>query len=167
MPSPYNELAAACAAALALCGLAVAAPDAPGSKPGDDAMSCDQIAMEMMPYAQQLRPNLQAMGKSQQQLLAQSQALGQQQKNESQALTAMATAGALDPSGASKRAYQAAVVAQAAKHRRESEALANSDLAKQTNAQTQQFMQQGEGMKNDARLQRLLQLGQQKGCTAK
>jgi hypothetical protein len=107
------------------------------------------------------------MGKSQQQLFAQSQALGQQHKAENEVVASMAAAGALDPTGISKRAAQAAVVAQAAKQRRESDALANSDLAKQASAQQRQFMQQGQEMQGDARLQRLLQLGQQKGCTAK
>ena len=51
---------------MALSGLHVRAED--GAKPGDAAMTCEQIAAELAPYAQQIMPNLQALGASQQQL---------------------------------------------------------------------------------------------------
>jgi hypothetical protein len=79
----------------------------------------------------------------------------------------MATAGALDPTGASKRAYVAAEMAQTARHRSEDTAAANSPLAKQADAQRQQLAAQGEQMQGNARLQRLMQLGHQKGCDKK
>jgi hypothetical protein len=143
----------------------VAAPDAPGTKPGDDAMTCEQLATELAPYMQQMMPNLQAFGMSQQQLYQQGQQKSQQRQLEHAALTPLATAGALDPTGASKRAYQAAAMAQAAKDRAEDEATVNSPLAKQANAQGQQVADQAQQMQANARLRRLMQLGQQKGCT--
>ena len=76
----------------------------------------------------------------------------------------LATAGAVDPTGASKRAYQAALMAQMAKERAENEALANSALAKQNRAQSEQLAAQAKQTQSDARLQRLMQLGQQKRC---
>ena len=151
----------------AFCVPAVGAPDAAGARPGDDAMTCEQIATELAPYMQQMAPNLQALGISQQQLYQQGRQKFEQRKLEHEALTSLATAGALDPTGAAKRAYQAAAMAQAAKEKSENEAMANSPLAKQANAQAEQVAAQGQQMQANARLQRLMQLGQQKHCARK
>ena len=70
----------------------------------------------------------------------------------------------LDPTGISKRAAQAATIAQQAKERRENESFANSPQFKQANVQGEQLAARGAQMQSDARLQHLLQLGQQKGC---
>jgi hypothetical protein len=150
-----------------LCPLALATPDASGVKAGDEAMTCEQIATEVAPYAQQLQPNLQALALSQQQLYQQGREKQAARQAEGTALSAMATAGALDPTGASKRAYVAAEMARTAKHRSEDAAAANSPLAKQADAQAKTFAAQGEQMQGNARLQRLMQLGHQKGCDKK
>lgn len=149
------------------CALAVASWSAGAAAPSvadDAAMTCEQIGTELAPYAQQMMPNLQALGATQQQLYEQVRQVGDRQRQEDALLTPMATAGALDPTGASKRAYQAAVMAQQAKHRRESEALANSSLAKQNKAQEEQFVAQGQQLQANARIQQLMQLAQQKNC---
>jgi len=83
----------------------VGAVDAPGARPDDEAMTCERIATELMPYAQQMIPNIQAFGASEQQLYAQARAMGEKRHAEEAALAPIAQAGALDPSGASKRAY--------------------------------------------------------------
>jgi hypothetical protein len=150
-----------------LCPLALAGPDASGVKAGDEAMTCEQIATELAPYAQQMQPNVQALALSQQQLYQQGREKQAARQAEGTALSAMATAGALDPTGASKRAYVAAEMAQTARHRSEDTAAANSPLAKQADAQRQQLAAQGEQMQGNARLQRLMQLGHQKGCDKK
>jgi len=157
----------ACAATAAMAAPAVAAPDIPGARPGDDALTCDQIATELLPYMQQIRPTVQAVATTQQQLNTQALAVGEKRKVEHELLLPLATAGALDPTGSSKRAYQAAVMAQAAKEHAENEAMANSALAKQSKSQGDQMAAQAQAMQSDARLQRLMQLGQQKGCTKK
>ncbi len=158
---------------VALAALAIAALVAPAparaevSSPapsGDDAMTCEQIAMELSTYAQAIVPNIQALAASQAQLNAQAQEKGRQRMVEDTLLLPLAQAGAMDPTGAAKRAYQAAVVAQAAKQRAESEALANTPLAKQNKAQGEQVAAQAEQMRSDARLQHLLQLGQDEHC---
>ena len=154
-------------ACLAICSAATGAPSAPGVNPGDDAMTCEQIAAELAPYAQQMQPNLQAFTTSQQQLYARGREKGEENRKEAALLTPMATAGGLDPTGASKRAYVAAESALAAKRKSESEAEANSPLAKQARAQGEQVAAQGQQLQANARLQRLLQLGQQKGCGKK
>jgi hypothetical protein len=149
------------------CVPAIGAPDATGAMPGDEAMTCEQLATELVPYMQQMQPNLQALATSQQKQYEQSRLKSEERKKEHEMLTPLATAGALDPTGAAKRAYQAAVMAQTAKERREDEAEANSPLAKQANAQREQLAAQGQQMQANARIHRLMQLGQQKGCTRK
>jgi hypothetical protein len=135
-----------------------------GAKPPDEAMTCEQIAAEMAPYAQQIAPSAQSLATTQQQLNEQGIARGEKQRAESAALSSLATAGALDPTGASKRAYQAAVIGLQQKHNAENQAFANSPQAKQAEAQRQQFMAQGQQLQGDERLQQLMRLGQQKGC---
>ena len=51
-------IVAASAAAAALCITSVEAQDQRATRPGDEAMTCEQIAMELYPYAQQMVPNL-------------------------------------------------------------------------------------------------------------
>jgi hypothetical protein len=141
-----------------------AAPDTPVEQPGDAALSCEEIATELAPYAQQIVPSIQAFGASGAQLMQQSRRLGEQQKAEAEALLPLALAGAVDTTGASKRAYQAALMAQQAKQKAESDALANSPLAKQNKAQGEQMATQATALQSNARLQRLMQLAQEKRC---
>ncbi len=151
----------------ALCIPAAAAPQAPGFAPRDEAMTCEQIAAELASFAQQMLPNLQAFATSQQQLYARGREKGEENRKEAALLIPMANAGALDPTGASKRAYVAAEAALAAKRKSESEAEFNSPLAKHARAHGDQVAAQGQQLQANARLQRLLQLGQQKGCDKK
>jgi len=90
--------------------------------------------------------------------------MGEKRKVENQAIGLMWAGTSLDPTGLSKRAAQAATIAQQAKERRENESFANSPQFKQANAQGDQLAAQGAQLQADARLQHLLQLGQQKGC---
>jgi hypothetical protein len=144
-----------------------AAPGDQGGKPADDAMSCAQIAAEMAPYAQQVAPNAQAVVATQRQLTEEGIARGEKQRAENNALTGLATAGVLDPTGMAKRAYMASLMAMQQKHASENQAALDSPQARQAEAQRQQFMAQSQQMQADGRLQQLLQLGQQKGCDRK
>jgi hypothetical protein len=159
-----RTLLTACAVNAALCIAPARATDLPATRPGDEAMGCEQIATELSTYARQMVPNLQALGASEQQLYAQGRQRGEQRKAEEALLLPLAEAGALDPTGASKRAYQAALMAQMAKERSEDQAFANSPLAKQNRAQTEQLAAQAQQMHSDVRLQRLMELGHEKGC---
>jgi hypothetical protein len=143
------------------------AADGPAIRPGDEAMTCEQIAAELAPYAQQMTPNLQALGSTQQQLYAQGREMQQRRRAENAALMPLADAGAVDPTGASKAAYTLAMMAQMAKERAENEAFDNSPLAQQDKAQMQQLAAQGQQMQANARVQRLMQLGQEKHCDKK
>lgn len=156
--------AVACAVSAVFWIMSAAATDAQAVRPGEEAMTCEQIATELAPYVQQMAPNIQALGASQQQLYAQGRQMSQQRKAEHEALTPLATAGALDTTGASKQAYQMALMAQMAKEKAENGAFANSPLAKQNKAQSEQLAAQGQQMQSNARLQRLMQLGQAKHC---
>jgi DNA polymerase III alpha subunit len=140
------------------------ATDAQAVKPDDEAMTCEQIATELAAYVQQIAPSIQALGATEQQMYAQGRQQLQQRKMEHEALTPLATAGALDNTGAAKQAYQLALMAQMAKEKAENEAAANSPLAKQNKAQSEQLAMQGRQMQSNARLQRLMQLGQAKHC---
>lgn len=164
MSTISGAVAVACAVSAACWIASAGATEANAARPGDEAMSCEQIATELAPYAQQMVPNIQALGASQQQLYAQERQLGKKRMAEESLLTPLATAGAVDPTGASKQAYQLALMAQMAKEKAENEALANSPLAKQSRAQSEQLAAQGQQMQSNARLQRLMQLGHQKHC---
>jgi hypothetical protein len=135
-----------------------------GARPGDETMTCQEIAAGLQPYMQQIVPTIQALGASDAQLMQQSKALGERHKAEDMALAPVATAGALDPTGAAKRAYQLALMAQMAKQNAEKEALANSPQAKENKALGEQMAAQGKELQSNARLQRLMQLGQEKHC---
>jgi hypothetical protein len=146
------------------CAPDAASANGPAVRPGDEAMSCAQIAAELGPYAQQIVPNVQAVGSTDQQLYAQGRQMQQQRRVEHAALEPLADAGSLDPTGASKRAYELAVMAQMAKERAENEAFDNSPLAQQNKAQMQQLATQGQQLQANGRVQRLMQLGQAKRC---
>jgi hypothetical protein len=154
MSTISKTMVAAWAVNAALWIAPVGAADAPAVRPGDEAMTCEQ----------QMAPNLQALGMTQQQLYAQGRQKFEERKLEHEALTPLATAGALDNTGAAKQAYQMALMVQMAKERGENEAFANSPLAKQNRTQADQLAAQGQQMQSNARLQRLMQLGQEKRC---
>jgi hypothetical protein len=130
----------------------------------DDAMTCEQIAGELAPYAQQMMPSLQAMGASQQQVYAQGRVIGERQRAEETAINSMATASVLDKTGISNKIYAAAVIAQHAKEKAENEAFKNSPTYQQNKANTEQFMAQGEALQSDGHVQHLMQLAQAKHC---
>ena len=157
-------MVAACAVVTTLWISPLVAAEPSAVRPSDDAMTCEQIATELLPYVQQMAPNIQALGATDQQLHAQARQKLEQRRAEEALLTPLATAGALDPTGASKQAYQAALMAQMAKEKGENDAFANSPLAKQNRSQSEQLAAQGQQMQSNARLQRLMQLGQQKHC---
>ena len=164
MTTISRSMVAACAVITTLWISPLAAGEPSAVRPGDEAMTCEQIATELLPYVQQMAPNIQALGATQQQMYTQQRQQLQQRKMENEALTPLATASALDTTGAAKQAYQLALMAQMAKEKAENEAFANSPLAKQNKAQSEQLAAQGQQMQSNARLQRLMQLGQAKHC---
>jgi hypothetical protein len=153
------------AAAFVLIGAVwpVGAAEPPGALPGDDAMTCQQIAAELAPYMQQVLPGVTAMANTGQEL----QGVAARQVAEAMpgaaALTMAATASHADPTGIAGRA-----VGQAEMNYQQQvwdRSLAESKpLGNKFAAQSGEVMAQGQELQSNARVQRLMQLVQQKNC---
>ena len=164
MTKPTLICALAGAGALMLYPPAVAAAaEDSGARPGDEAMSCEQLAVEMKPYADSMRGNLTALNDTNMQLLD----LGkkQQARDAPQVNATTQTAGAacgFVGGPACSAATQADQANRRAIHEREvAEA---KPLADQQLAQSKTVVAQGQQMQSNARLMRLMQLGHAKGC---
>jgi hypothetical protein len=151
----------ACAAALwSPAGIAAGAA---GSRPGDASMTCAQIAQELQPYMQQMSPSITAMGQTAQEVKTRGEARVKKATPEAAAETAAAQATMADPTGmASKILGQQQVQRQKERWKRaEAE---DKPLNDKYQAQTEQVAKEGMRMQSDARLQRLMQLAQEKNC---
>jgi hypothetical protein len=146
-----------------LCLQAAAAVEPSGAKPGDDALTCEQIASEFMPYMQQITPAAMAAGQTAQEVRQRGQQHVAEETPAAVAMTAAAMASSADPTGAASRAVgQAEIV-----HQRELwERYKAQDrpLNDKYMAQTAQLAAQAQRMQADPRLQRLMQLAQEKNC---
>jgi len=148
--------------ALLLIPRAAAAAD-DGARPGDEAMSCEQLAIEMKPYADSMRGSIGALNDTNMQLLA----LGQKQmardapRVNATTQAAGATCGFVGGPAcmAATRADQANREAVKEQERAESQPLRDQQLA-----QSQTVVGQGQQLQSNARLMRLMQLGHAKGC---
>ena len=150
-----------CAAALWM--LPAVADDVPGAKPGDAAMTCDQIGAELAPYAQQMTPTVAGLAQTGQELNARNQKRLAEAMPEAAALTAAATAAAADPTGIAGRAVGQAEMAM--QERIANQALAeDKPLADKMNAQMNAVVDQAAPLQANPRIQRLMQLAQEKNC---
>ncbi|MGE5241684.1 MAG: hypothetical protein ACM3NI_08560 [Bacteroidota bacterium] len=134
-----------------------------GSRPGDASMTCAQIAQELQPYMQQMSPSITALGQTTQEVQARSKTRMSEATAESAAETAAARATMLDPTGFSSKPLRQAQ-AQSQKERWKRAEAEDKPLNDKYKAQTEQVAKQGQQMQSDARLQRLMQLAQQKNC---
>jgi hypothetical protein len=164
--------AAALSAAAALAGVCAAQPVLPkqpsaaetaalaaqGARPGDDAMTCDQIGMEMQPYVQTMMPSLSALGQTGKEV----QALQEKQKAEAAKQAPLgigaAIAGSFLPGGG--------VIAQAEAARQNAQMQKRAAEAKPLNDklmnQSVDLMGVAAPMQQDARFQRLMQMAEAK-----
>lgn len=143
--------------------LPATAGDVPGTAPGDDAMTCQQIGAELAPYAQQMAAAFNPLAQTQKQLMARGQARVTEYTPAVAAMTAAAIAASADPTGISSKAVGQAEVAM----QREvwNRTMAEDEpLADQTNRQASQAIAQAMPMQSDPRIQRLMQLAKQKNC---
>jgi hypothetical protein len=152
-------------AILTLCAavLPPAMADEPGAHPGDDAMTCAQIAAELAPYMAQVRAPAEALNQTNTEIVARGKRRVAEDTPAAVGLTAAATAATVDPTGVSSRAVGQAEVA----HQREVWARSQAEdkpLAEKQAAQANALMAVGQQMQNDPRLNRLMQLAQQKDC---
>lgn len=153
---------AACAIA-AMLSTSPATADVPGAMPGDDAMTCEQIAVELKPYVQQILPAAMAAGQAAQEAKQRGEQRVAEEMPAALALTMAATAASADPTGIAGRAVgQAEII-----HQQEvwNRSLAeDKPLYDKLNARTGELVAQGRQMQSNARLQRLMQLVQDKHC---
>ena len=126
-------------------------------------MSCEQLAVEMKPYADSMRGSLGALNDTNQQPLA----LGEKQmaRDAPRVNATTQTAGAacgFVGGPACMAATQAGQANRKAVHERE--AAEAKPLADKQLAQSQTVVAQGQQLQSNARLMRLMQLGHAKGC---
>lgn len=158
-----RRLGAAIAFTIMLWSPASGAGDGSGGRLGDADLSCAQIAQELQPYMQRMMPAVAGLGQSAQEMKNRSE----KRQKEAAAMAAEQTArqlvAAADPTGRAGAAVNMRNMAeqQAAARRIEAEDKPLSDKAM---AQGRQVVQQGQALQSDARLQRLLQLAQDKNC---
>ena len=151
------------AGALMLYPPAAAAAEDSGTRPGDEAMSCEQLAVEMKPYADSMRGNLTALNDTNMQLLA----LGQKQyARDAPKVNATTQAAGAACGFVGGPACMAATQADQANRNaiHEREAAESKPLRDQNLAQSKTVVAQAQTMQSNARLMRLMQLGHAKGC---
>ncbi len=166
MSTPSKVLVLAASLGGALWSPCALAKDPPGAQPGDDKMTCEQIATELMPYVQQMTPIAQAAGASAQELKAKSEKHAAEEAPKLKALSAASIAAGRDPTGLAQRAVNRAIEAEqkAANERVKADMQPTTD---KLDAQTQAMMAQAQAMQADPRLMRLMELSQKKGCDKK
>jgi hypothetical protein len=142
------------------------AKDPPGARPGDDKMSCEEIATELQPYVQQLTPGAVAAGETAQELKGKAEKHMAEEAPKMAALSAMSIAAGLDPTGLSQRAANRAIQAEqkAANERVRAD---TQPVGEKLTAQTQDLAAQAQQMQANPRLMRLMDLAQKKGCDKK
>jgi hypothetical protein len=163
MVSKYKPISCFSILAVTLWMSCAIADGAPGSMPGDDAMTCEQIAAELAPYAQQMAGAFTQLAQTDQQLLARNQERIAQNAPVVAGVSAAATATTADPTGISSKIYgqTEAAMQQEAWNRALAE---DKPLMEQARQQTSQAVAQAAPMQSNARVQRLMELVQQKNC---
>lgn len=162
-----NALAAVGSIGAMLWVYGAAADDAPpGAKPGDEAMTCQQIAAEFAPYAQKMMPSVTALSDTGMEIIARGNQRIAEETPATLALTIAATLSSADPTGISSAVVSRAEIL----HQQEvwQRALAeDKPLSDKQQAQTEEVMTQAQQLQSDVRLQRLMQLVQEKHCDGK
>jgi hypothetical protein len=135
----------------------------PGAKPGDETLGCMQIAMELQPFMARSLATFGPLAQTSQEVVARGQERVAEAMPGAVALTIAATASAADPTGVASRA-----VGQAEMAYQESVAqrslIEDKPLHDKFKAQTDAALADAQKMQADARLQRLMQLAQEKKC---
>ncbi len=142
------------------------AKDPPGARPGDDKMTCEEIATELQPYVQQMMPGAVAAGETAQEFKGKAEKHMAEEAPKMAALSAMAAAAGMDPTGLSQKAANRAIEAEqkASNERVRKDMQPTGD---KLTAQTQDLTAQAQQMQGDPRLMRLMDLAQKKGCDKK
>lgn len=124
-------------------------------------MTCQQIGIELAPYAKQMGAAFAPLGDTGKQLAAQGQAQVARELPAQVALSAAATATGNIPGA--NQAVNAAIMAE--QQRAWAQAMAeDKPLVDKMNKQMGQAMPQAQAMQNNQRVQHLLDLAKQKNC---
>lgn len=140
-----------------------AAADDSGAKPGDDAMSCEQLAVELQPYAESMRGSLTALNDTNMQL----KQLGEKQmaRDAPRVNATTQTAGAACGFAGGPACMAATQADQANRNAIHAQETAEAKpLVDRQLAQSKTVAAQGQQLQSNARLMRLMQLGHAKGC---
>jgi hypothetical protein len=158
-----KTMVGAAISAAALWSVAAIAADEPGAMPGDESMTCEQIAAELAPYAKQMAGVFEPLAQTQKEVVARAQAHVAEAMPEAMAATAGALATSADKTGMASKVYgQAEAAMQAAQWNR---ALAeDKPLFDKANRQMNAAVAQAAPLQSNPRIQRLMQLAQQKNC---
>jgi len=159
------RISAACgivSACLLIAGSAAARDDS-GARPGDEGMSCAQIATEMQPYVASMRGNIAAVNDTNAQLMQLAQ---MQRARDAPSVNATTQAAGAACGFVGGPACMAATQADQANRNaiKEREAAESKPLRDQNLAQSKTLVAQGQQMQSNARLMQLMQLGHAKGC---
>ena len=152
------------ALSLAIVAMAVCSPvaaDEAGSMPGDDELTCEQIAAQLMSYADRIRGTATALGENAQEIQRRGEERMARGVAEVAADSAAAAAASQVPGGGA-----AMTEAQAERQRAEAAEIEAEDapLTQDMASNAAQLAAQGQAMQNDPRFQRLMQLAQEKDC---
>lgn len=126
--------------------------DPPGAMPGDEAMTCEQIATELTPYMQQMKPSVASAATTAQEVKERGKQRVAEDVPAATALLGAATASGADPTGISSRAVgQAEVIHQQGVWQRSM--VEDKPLHDKYHAQTGEVVAQGKQMQSNARIQ--------------
>jgi len=158
-----NSAARGIASACFPIALSAAAGGDSGARPGDEGMSCAQIATEMQPYAASMRGNIAALNDTNAQLLQLAQ---MQRARDAPSVNATTQAAGAACGFVGGPACMAATQADQANRNavKEREAAESKPLRDQNLAQSKAVAAQGQALQSNARLMQLMQLGHAKGC---
>jgi electron transfer flavoprotein alpha subunit len=137
--------------------------DAPGSKPGDENMTCEQIAAELQPYMQEMLPSVMAMGQTAQEAKTRGEERVAKAAPEAAAESAEASATLLDPTGMSSKILGQAQAKRQKERWKQAEA-EDKPLNEKYKTQSEQVLKEGQQLQSNERIQRLMQLAQEKNC---
>jgi hypothetical protein len=143
--------------------------DTAGKMHRDDNMTCEEIGTELAPYAQQMGASWTLLGQTAQEMKQKSQQIRAEEAPKVAALNAAAlaasAAGIANPvAGAvADRAVNQMVEAEQKSAQAHSETMLKP-VRDKMNAQIQQAMPEAQQLQSNARVQRLMQLAQEKNC---
>jgi hypothetical protein len=134
-----------------------------GARRGDAQLTCPQLAAELMRYMGPMVPNVAALNATNQKIIATGKRQMAEQAPVAAAATIAGAAAMADPTGLSGKAVSHAYNAQQmAAHQREVAEM--QPRADRQMAQAQSLLSQARRAQANPRVQRLMQLGKEKGC---